>query len=151
MPQFMGVLWMHMCNCACCTCTCTLPVARRKRPHAHRARKSQVMRFFSGAVVCRRYWRPAAATYGSVWSAAFQPCKGRANILNGGKCKRFPSNSVSEWCGDAVTAIAPIDGCNKSNRARQHLSRFMRKMREIVQNALQVSDFRGNPANAVSD
>jgi hypothetical protein len=47
MPQFMGVLWMHMCNCACCTCTCTLPVARRKRPHAHRARKSQVMRFFS--------------------------------------------------------------------------------------------------------
>jgi hypothetical protein len=97
MPQFMGVLWMHMCNCACCTCTCTLPVARRKRPHAHRARKSQGMRFFSGAVVCRRYWRPAAATYGSVWSAAFQPCKGRAKII-----KIAANASVFQFCVGVV-------------------------------------------------
>ena len=46
---------------------------------------------------------PGRGTYGSVWSAAFQRCKGRAKILQWRQMRAF-SNYVSEWCGDAVTA-----------------------------------------------
>ena len=41
--------------------------------------------------------------YGSVWSAAFQPCKKRAKILKWRQMRAF-SGSVSEWCGRAVAA-----------------------------------------------
>jgi len=41
--------------------------------------------------------------YGSVWSAAFQPCKKRGKILKWRQMRAF-SGSVSEWCGRAVAA-----------------------------------------------
>ena len=62
----------------------------------------EVVRFF-GCVGLTKILAPGRDTYGSVWSAAFQPCKKRAKILKWRQMRAF-SNYVSEWCGRAVAA-----------------------------------------------
>ena len=62
----------------------------------------EVVRFV-GCVGLAKFLAPGRNTYGSVWSAAFQPCKKRAKILKWRQIRAF-SNYVSEWCGRAVAA-----------------------------------------------
>jgi len=49
-------------------------------PHIGSAR-TQVVWFFRCGGLAPLLAPAGRGTYGSVWSAAFQPCKGRANIL----------------------------------------------------------------------
>jgi len=56
----------------------------------------------SGAVVWRRFWRPAAARTGPCGQPRFSALqKTGKNIEMAANAKRF-SGSVSEWCGRAV-------------------------------------------------
>jgi hypothetical protein len=66
-----------------------------------------VVRFFTGAVVWRRFWRPAAArTEGPCGQPLFSAAKGVQEYYNGGKCERS-SNSVSE-CGAPAGLVGSI-------------------------------------------
>jgi hypothetical protein len=46
---------------------------------------------------------PGRGTYGSVWSAPFQRCKGRAKVLKWRQMRAF-SGYLTGWCGRAVAA-----------------------------------------------
>jgi hypothetical protein len=69
----------------------------RKRPHLR-----------SGAICVgcgglATFMAPGRGTYGSVWSAPFQRCKGRAKVLKWRQMRAF-SGYLTGWCGRAVAA-----------------------------------------------